>query len=224
MKTITKFALGCMIGGLVGGAAGCTLILQAQLEEDLAAAQCWCGEQWQVQIAGASAYRANTLSVEIPASDTSYTRCVTMLEHVALNLADPQDPLYMALRGAFESEAVANCELAGEALLPADFDHTDCATTGSGSVTTNLVHLGPCWEPNTSDTLEDMCALNQQCGEFYDCEDEPIVLWNGLVRLGGDGGETGGDGYEWIPWTGREELWSCDESVNNIGGPDSIRY
>lgn len=225
MKTTMKFVVGCLIGSITGGSLGCTLILQAQLEEDLAAAQCWCGEQWQVQVAGATAYRADGSSVDVPASDTSYARCVSMLEHVALDLADPQDPLYMALHDAFQSEAVANCEIAGTMLLLADFDHTDCATTGSGSVATNLVHLGPCWEQNTSDTVEDMCALDQQCGQYYDCEDNPIVLRNGRVRLGGgDDDETGGDTYQWISWTGVEELWSCVEPASNLDGPDTIRY
>jgi hypothetical protein len=185
--------------------------------------------KWQVQIAGASAYHIDGSHTEIAASDTTYARCVTMLEHVALNLADPQDATYMALRDAFESEAIATCELAGMALYGDLLDHTDCATTGTEPVATNLVHIGPCWEPNHGAEDHELCPgddpqFQQQCGEFYDCDEEPIILWDGHVWLGEfDGGETGGEDG-WVPWTGEEELFTCDEPPGTIGGPSTIRH
>lgn len=144
----------------------------------------------------------------------------------ALNLANPQDATYMALRDAFESEAIAKCELAGKALYGDQFDHTDCATTGTDPVSTNLVHLGPCWEPNHS--TDDFCPggdpqFQQQCGQFYDCDDEPIVLLDGHVWLGESGGETGGEGG-WVPWTGVEELFTCEEPAGAVGGPSTIMF
>jgi hypothetical protein len=141
-----------------------------------------------------------------------------MLEHLALDAADPEDPVYVALRDALESEAIANCELAGAAAWPNIFDHTDCATTGMDPVTTNLVYLGPCWE---SEDLEaepnKTCPIEAQCGEFYDCSDDPIVIFNGYLQTEG---ETDGA----VPWTGNEELWNCDEpGSGNAGGPSDVR-
>jgi hypothetical protein len=171
-----------------------------------------------VQISGASAYAVGDIPAEIQASATAYTRCVSMLEHVALDAAAPQDPVYIALRDAFESEAITNCELAGSAAWPNLFSHTDCATAGTDPVSTNLVYLGPCWE------LEDLqaepkkaCPIEEQCGEFYDCSDDPIIIFNGYLQTDG---ETDGA----VPWTGTEELWSCDEPANGtVDGPDAIR-
>jgi hypothetical protein len=216
MKIIAKLALVSLAGSTVGLAASCSLILGPFDPEP---SQCWCGEQWRAQIAGARAYNDVGSSKPIPASSTTYTRCVSMLEHLALDAADPQDPVYMALRDAFESEAIANCELAGAVELPGGFDHTDCATTGADPVVTNLVYLGPCW---VSEDLEAMpkqtCPLADQCGEFYDCSEDPISIFNGYLQ---QEGETDGA----VPWTGAEELWSCDEAVGaNVDGPGDVRF
>lgn len=211
MNTATKIALVAFVGCTIGFVASCSLIL----DFTPIPSQCWCGEQWQAQIAGATAYTSQDEEWNIPASATTYTRCVSMLEHLALDDADPQDPVYMALHNAFESEAIANCELAGATLLEGDFDHTDCATTGIEPVATNLVYLGPCWEwEDLEAEPQKTCPLEDQCGQFYDCSDDPIILWNGQVLDGGtDGGETGGD----------EGLWSCDEPRASFEGPNEIR-
>lgn len=159
MNTAAKLAL-TLIGGAVGLVAGCSLIL----DFTPVPSQCWCGEQWSAQIAGASAYNQAGFPTQIQASATTYTRCVSMLEHLALDAAAPQDPVYMALRDAFESEAIANCELAGVDLLPNDFDYTDCATTGTDPVATNLVYLGPCWEwEDLEAEPKETCPLEDQC-------------------------------------------------------------
>jgi hypothetical protein len=184
-----------LIGGVIGLAVGCVLDFTPP------PIQCWCGEQWRSQISGATAYDLGDSPSPIDASDTSHTRCVTMLEHVALETADPQDPVYLALRDAFESEAVTNCELAGEAAFPNIFSHTDCAMAGTEPVNNNLVHLGPCWEPGDLEA-EPICPVT--CDRFQDCSEGPIYLWKGQVQ---DEGETEG----WVPWTGEEALWDCDE-------------
>lgn len=224
MKTTSKFALVCLIGSTTGVITGCVI----DYDSYYAVAECWCGERWEVQIAGANAYDLQLFPAEIPASDTTYTRCVTMLEHTALNLADPLDPTFMALRDAFESEAIAACELAGEALYGDVLDHTDCATTGTDPVATNIVHVGPCWVPNHGADQHEFCPMDdpqfqQQCGEFYDCSDGPIVLWKSSVLVSGsDDGETGGED-DWIPWTGEEELFTCEQPRSTIGSPSTIR-
>jgi hypothetical protein len=127
MNSIAKTMLACIAGSIVGLGVGCTLIL-GPFEPD--PSQCWCGEQWRAQISGATAYNAGGQQAEISASATSHTRCVSMLEHLALDTADAQDPVYIALRDAFESEAISKCELAGIEAWPDDLDHTDCASTG----------------------------------------------------------------------------------------------
>lgn len=214
MKTTSKIALVGLAGGIIGLAASCTLILGPF---DPIPSQCWCGEQWSVQIAGATAYDIGELPKEIQASATSHTRCVSMLEHLALDAADPEDPVYMALHDAFESEAITNCELAGAAAWPNVFDHTDCATTGTDPVTTNLVYLGPCWEWEDLQTEpKKACPLEEQCGEFYDCSDDPIFIFNGYLQTEG---ETGGP----VEWTGNEELWSCDEARAIVERPDEVQ-
>ena len=211
MNNTTKTALASLTGCTIGLAAGCSLIL----DFTPVPSQCWCGEQWSAQIAGATAYDIGELPKEIQASATTYTRCVSMLEHLALDAADPQAPVYMALHDAFESEAIANCELAGAAAWPNVFGHTDCATTGTEPVATNLVHLGPCWEwEDLGAEPQETCPLEDQCGEFYDCSDDPIILWNGQVQDGETGGEDSENGL----------LWSCDESIRaSIEGPDEVR-
>ena len=142
MNITAKIALVVLSGSAVGLAAGCSLILDFTPEPS----QCWCGEQWSVQIAGATAYDIGDTPAEIQASSTTYTRCVSMLEHLALDAADPGDPVYMALHDAFESEAIANCELAGAAAWPNLFDYTDCATAGTDPVTTTGSASGrPCF-------------------------------------------------------------------------------
>ena len=210
MNTAAKIALVTLAGCTIGLAASCSLILDFTPDPS----QCWCGEQWSVQIAGATTYNISDTPKPIQASATIYTRCVSMLEHLALDAAEPGDPVYMALHDAFESEAITNCELAGAAAWPDDFDHTDCATTGTDPVTTNLVYLGPCWEWEDLETEpQETCPLEDQCGSFYDCSDDPIILWNGHVQDGETGAEGVDDGL----------LWSCDEPRASIEGPDEVR-
>lgn len=215
MKNIAKIGLLSLVGSAIGLAASCSLILDFTPDPS----QCWCGEQWRAQIAGATTYDIGGLPKEIQASATSHTRCVSMLEHLALDAADPQDPVYMALHNAFESEAVANCELAGAEAWPNVFDHTDCATTGMDPVTTNLVYLGPCWEWEDLEAKpQKTCPLEDQCGDFYDCSQEPIILYHGNIV---QEGETEGV----VPWTGDEELWSCDEPAGIVvDGPGEVRF
>jgi hypothetical protein len=199
-----------LVGGAIGVFAGCPFNLPP------IPAQCWCGEQWRAQIAGARAYDSFGAAAQIPASETSYTRCVTMLEHLALDGADPQDPIYMALRAALANEAIASCELAAAALLE-QVDHTDCATIGTGSVSTNIVHIGACWEWEDVEAKPyELCPLEQQCDMYYDCSDEAISLWVGRVV---DEGETEGDVYD---YDHPRLLWTCDEP-RDISGADTIR-
>jgi hypothetical protein len=211
MKAAPKLAL-VGLAGVLGIVIGCPFDLPP------IPSQCWCGEEWRVQISGATAYDTFNFPQPIQASDTSHTRCVTMLEHLALDIADPEDPVYVALRDALESQAIANCELAGTTLFPDGFDHTDCATAGIDAVTTNLVHLGACWEREDVDgKTKKLCPLETTCGRFYDCSDEPIIAKYGWVEAEG---ETEG----LVPWNGEEELWSCDDVPSNIGGPGEIRF
>lgn len=178
-------------GGVVGLAVGCANSPEVEPE------QCWCGERWQAQISGAHEYSDLMTKWSIGASLTTYTRCVSMLEHIALDAANLNNPIYVALRDAFESEAIANCELAGALHWPEHFDYTNCATTGIGDVTTNLSWLGPCWVgENLEAEPPKSCPLEAECGQFYDCSDEPIVR---------DAGETGGseDGPPWSCGPGR---------------------
>jgi hypothetical protein len=208
MISTSKFAFASLAGGAIGFVTACVLDFTPPPLE------CWCGEQWSAQISGATAFDDQGFQVEIQTSATTHTRCVSMLEHLALDAADPQNPVYMALRDAFESEAISNCELAGAALLPGILDHTDCATSGIDPVTTNLVYLGPCWVAGDLEA-EPICP-DEQCNRFYDCSDEVVYLWDGRVE---DEGETEG----WVPWTGEEDLWSCEEPAR-IDGPDAVRY
>src|SRR5690606_11950858 len=189
------------LGCILGVAGGCPLTPAPR--------QCWCGEEWRAQISGATAYDINDDPWPIPASDTSHTRCVTMLEHLALDVADPGDPVYVALRNSIESQAIANCELAGIAMFPDNFDHTDCATTGMDPVTTNLVRFGACWEVEDNDgERQRLCPLETTCGQFYDCSDERIIATYGRVEAEG---ETEGE----LPWWTEELLWSCDERLRS---------
>jgi hypothetical protein len=183
--------------------AGCcvSVAIGCPTDMDVEPAQCWCGERWQAQISGAHEYSDLWTMWSIAASQTTYTRCVSMLEHIALDTADPLDPVYVALRNAFESEAIANCEIAGALHWPEHFDHTDCATTGSGNVSTNLSWLGPCWVSEEPDAEPPKtCPLKAACGRFYDCSDEPIMR---------DAGETGG--AEDAP------PWSCGAGISFAG-------
>lgn len=199
------------LAGVIG------IVLSCVFELPPLPSQCWCGEQWRAQISGATAYNLGGDPSAIQASDTSHTRCVTMLEHLALDGADPQNPVYVALRDAFQSEAIANCELAGITLFP-DFDHTDCATTGTDPVTTNLVHLGACWEwEDVAAKPKKLCPLETKCGRFYDCSEEPIIAKYGWVE---SEGETEG----LVPSSSEEQLWSCDEAADNIDGPGEVRF
>lgn len=214
MNNTAKIAIVGSISCIIGLASSCSAILDFTPTP----AQCWCGEQWRAQVSGASSYRQGDIPAEIPASDTSATRCVSMLEHLALNAADPQDPVFVALREALRSEAIANCELAGAAIWGITFDHTDCATADTDPVSFNLVHLGPCWEwENLEADPPQTCPLEGQCGQFYDCSTEPITLWGGQVYTEG---ETDGT----IPWTGDEQLWTCDESPRGgFGSPGDVQ-
>jgi hypothetical protein len=215
MSTATKLAL-VGVAGVLGIVIGCPFDLPP------APRQCWCGEQWRAQISGATAYGHDGDPLTIQASDTSHTRCVTMLEHLALNGADPEDPVYVALRDALESQAIANCELAGAALFPNDFDHTDCATAGTDPLTTNIVRIGACWEVEDVDgKAKNLCPLETTCGHFYDCSDEPIIAKHGWVEVEG---ETEGETEGKVPWYTEELLWGCDDPAGNIDGPGSVRF
>lgn len=215
MRSSTKLIL-VGLAGVLGVAGSCVFDLPP------APRQCWCGEKWRVQISGANAYDETDSPYPIQASDTSHTRCVSMLEHLALDTADPENPVYVSLRDAFESQAIANCELAGAEMLVNIFDHTDCAATGTDPVTTNLVRLGACWEVEDVDgKAQDLCPLETTCGQFYDCSDEPIIAKNGWVEVEG---ETEGETEGKVPWYTEELLWSCDDPVGNIDGPGSFRF
>jgi hypothetical protein len=202
MRTATKLAL-VGLAGVLGIVMGCPFDLPPVPR------QCWCG---------ATAYSLFGNPSAIQASDTSHTRCVTMLEHLALDGADPEDPVYVALRDAFESQAITNCELTGVALLPGNFDHTDCATAGTDPVITNLVHIGACWEVEDVDgKAKKLCPLETTCGQFYDCSEQPIIAMYGWVEAEG---ETEGE----VPWYTEELLWSCDDPAGNIDGPGDVRF
>ena len=169
--------------------SGCSLLLDAD------EAQCWCGEEWQSQISGATATNLVGQDWSIPASQTTHTTCVTMLEHLALDAANEQDPLYQALRASLESAAVANCELAGAEKWGPLLASTDCSTTGTAPVSTNVAYVGSCWE--TEDHAKgEFCPLFPQCEPYYDCSSDPI--WDG------GGGETGG-----------ETPWECDQRTQD---------
>lgn len=51
MSTRAKFVLAGVLGGLTGITVGCVL----DYDNHYSIAKCWCGEQWRVQITGASA-------------------------------------------------------------------------------------------------------------------------------------------------------------------------
>lgn len=169
--------------------AACSVILDFDLE-----VECWCGELWSVQISGAHAFRFNAGELTIPASKTTYEACVSQLEHLALDIANPQDPLYMALRDSLESGAIVQCEAAGAQIAEAYFIGTDCATTGTNPVSTNFFHVGACWEVEKYDLDAELCPLDSPCGSYYDCSNEPIV-------------EIGDDE------AGDELAWECDDPV-----------
>lgn len=172
--------------GLLLSNSACTAILDIEGE-----GQCWCGEQWKVQIAGATTFTIVGIGVSIPADSTTYETCVSQLEHLALDTADPQDPLYVAIRGSLESAAIAKCEAAGAAAWGIAFGSTNCATTGTAPVSTNLVHVGACWKPEDWDNQE-YCPLFPECRPYYDCaEPDDWVL----------GDDEAGD----------DVLWECDE-------------
>jgi hypothetical protein len=62
---------------------------------------------------------------------------------------------------------------------------------GQGTVTTNITHVGACWDTQTLAPDEpEPCGLESQCGAYYDCTDEVIV--------------GGGDDED-----GEELLWAC---------------
>lgn len=155
----------------LGLGLACSVVLDFELE-----VECWCGERWIAQISGAEAILTTGSRSPIDATDTTHEVCVTQLEHLALAAANPGDPLYQALRTTLESGAVANCETSGALNLGFLFDGTTCATTGTLPVTTNITHLGPCWDLEVVPLDEpEPCSLDSQCGEFYDCTNEPIV-------------------------------------------------
>jgi hypothetical protein len=179
---------------LAAGSA-CSLILDFDLQ-----VECWCGERWKVQISGASTFSLEGKVQPISAGKTTYETCVTQLEHLALDTADPQDPIYMAIRQSLESGAIAQCEAAGLAFDDLFFSHTDCAMVGISPVTANFVHLGPCWDVESyGEDFEwsELCALDSDsiCVDYYDCSSQPV--WN--ENLGDD--EAGEDSI----------AWECDE-------------
>jgi hypothetical protein len=188
MRLIPMMALGFALA--IGMA--CSVLLDFTLK-----VECWCGERWTAQIADAHAFHALGNTLPILASDTTYEICVTQLQHLALEKADPQDPLYIALRDNLESGAIANCETAGAQVFGAFFIGTDCATTGTDPVITNIVHSGACWEPMTYDLDDELCPLDSECGAYYDCSNDPIV---------GTGDDEGGD----------DLAWECDDPVGVV--------
>lgn len=178
-----------MLGFALAMGMACSIILDFELE-----VECWCGERWTAQIAGADAFLAQGTASSIPASETTYGACVTQREHLALDAADPQDPLYVALRDNLESGAIANCEAAGAQQVGVYFIGTNCAATGMAPVITNLVHFGACWETMNYDLDDELCPLDSECGAYYDCSNNPIV---------GIGDDEGGD----------DLAWECDSPV-----------
>jgi hypothetical protein len=178
----------------VGGSA-CSLLLDFDLQ-----VECWCGERWTVQTAGASTYTLDGKVQPIAASDTTYESCVTQLEHLALDTANPQDPLYLAIRESLQNGAIAQCEAVGLVEGGPQFSHTDCATVGIEPVSANFVHFGPCWDVQSyaSDSdPDDWCALDPDsvCVGYYDCSSQPV--WNDAI-----GDDEAGD--DSVPW-------ECDE-------------
>lgn len=172
-----------VLAAALGLGLACSVVLDFDLE-----VECWCGERWVGQIAGATAIAFNGGELPISASETSHEVCLSQLEHLALDAADPADPLYIALRDNLESGAIANCELAGKDAFGELFAGTNCATTGVVPVVTNITHLGACWEATVVALDEpEPCAL-AQCEEFYDCSSEPIV---------GVGDDEGGEDFGW---------------------------
>lgn len=167
---------------LFAGSA-CTAILDLESNES----ECWCGEQWIVQVSGATALNSLGVPWSIPASEAISLTCVSQLEHLALDAADPQDPVYVAMRSSLESAAIAKCEAAGAAQWGVEFASTDCATTGTAPVSTNLVHTGACWKSENWDKNE-YCPLFPECRLYYDCSAEPI--WDG-------GDDEAGADVEW---------------------------
>lgn len=156
--------------------SGCTLILEPEN------AQCWCGEQWSAQISGATSYGVGGAAWSIPASVTTYSICVTQREHNALDAANPEDPLYVALRSSLESGAMAKCESEGIELWGIYFANTDCATAGVA----NIFHEGACWKSEDIEAGK-YCPLFPECEPYYDCSSEPI--W--------DGGDEAAEGVSW---------------------------
>lgn len=91
MSNTRMFALAC---ALAFGMA-CSAVLDFELE-----VECWCGERWLVQIAGAEAIRLSGAREVIPTGATTHERCVTQLEHLALSQAQPADSLGFRARPA----------------------------------------------------------------------------------------------------------------------------
>ncbi len=212
MSLLRRAAWVAITGGSIGVAASCVI------DTDNLTIECWCGEQWSAQVAGARAYNAYGQPIEIFASQTSATTCMTMLEHMALDVADANDPLYMAVRLALESQAIANCESQGIEIFGNDLAYTDCATTGDGGgVTTNLVHLGACWHEEQwlwEQHPDGNCNLDGECGQYYDCDNDKIMRFGGAdgsIYSGETEGDVEDDGL----------YWDCDEYA--VGdGPDGI--
>jgi hypothetical protein len=181
MPSRKSFAVGCLL--LFAGNA-CTAIL----DFEKAQSECWCGERWTTQVSGATSFGLAGESWPISASETTYTTCVSQLEHLALDTADPQDPLYVALRESLENAAIAKCETAGAELGGALFSHSNCATTGTEPVATNLLHAGACWKSEDFDD-DKYCPFFPECEPYYDCSSEPI--WSG-------GDDEAGSEIQWI--------------------------
>lgn len=178
-------AAGLVLGLAVGMACSAVLDFEVEIE-------CWCGERWMAQIAGAEGLSLVSEPVPIAASSTTHEVCVTQLEHLALDAADPLDPLYLALRDSLESGAIANCESAAQAALGPLSVGSTCGMSGVGDVSTNITHVGACWETETlAPNGPEPCGAQSQCRAFYDCTEDAII--------GSGGDEAGGD----------ETLWSC---------------
>jgi len=157
-----------VIAMLVAGVAtvACSAILDFELETE---PRCWCGEQWQGQVSGALAYDTLGFPTQIAQSDTTYSLCVSQLQHVALNGGDP------TLTNELSAGSIAQCELAAVAKLGGFLDYTTCAEQGA-----SVSHVGACWEADP----DLLCPLLDDCRAKYDCDPEPV--WEGY------GDETGG--------------------------------
>lgn len=163
---------------------GCSLIL----DFEVGTWDCWCGERWETTIYGAQANAQGGEMEPIAPELTTHIACVSMLDHLVLDMGDPNSAAYQAIVDGFELQAIANCE-ATAADVP-NMTNNNCDTNQVNFAT---VHNGACWREANFD--EGDCSQHAaECIGKYDCTDPWITAKDG-------GGETGGD----------EAVWECDE-------------